>query len=492
MKSHILSRNNYINEIYNISSNDNVNEGLFDFFKTILKVEWKGIKSKNSNILKRLEESDDNLRGFTLVKLKKSSDCTMIRQTLVDFANTLWEFKLKELEDGKKLQKLLMGIRDKESVSSSDTEKMKSLSSSSNFLKSFDIKNTTLLNKLQNYEKKINDICQGDPDLTRWSSLLKNEIRNIINDMIIDEYEKNAKDTEKEKIKEKEKIIQTQQEEEKKKIEKENNELQKKQDDMIKQIEKERGDVLSKTGVHVIKGQNGDKVFNTLTTAFTDIKKGLNIKEGAQYSFENIIEESDVNNDKKEEQKEQKRLKKIQDILGSDVYFGLKDLTKIKDINSKLIKKIIKEINVVFNVVSEITDNGKKLQDVPSDAVQSMYVGLSEVIEHAMTDGKLDNEITQLLARCAIDSDKTLGYGLPLVDEKKPKEGNLFVAITNKLINAKDEAGVFGNDKELLNKFKQNMSKMFNDISNQAKKLKDEREKQDEQEFKKVNQEENK
>ena len=41
-----------------------------------------------------------------------------------------------------------------------------------------------------------------------------------------------------------------------------------------------------------------------------------------------------------------------------------------------------------------------------------------------------------LISKCAIDSDATIGFNLPLIDPKKPDNGNFFVSIMNQFKNA--------------------------------------------------------
>ena len=150
----------------------------------------------------------------------------------------------------------------------------------------------------------------------------------------------------------------------------------------------------------------------------------------------------------------------------------------------------MKITNAVFDAVNKIVEDGKKLKETPSDAVQALYIGLSKLIQAAYltNDGKLSDDTLELLARCAIDKDKTLGYGLPLIDPKKPKTGNVFVAITSTLtkIDENGEVGKTINDKETLNRFRKNVIKMFDDIRKKAEELKGEREKEDEKEAKKA------
>ena len=495
MSNHILKRDAYISEVYSHKDKNEINEGIFDFFKTLMKKEWQDVKSKDTNIKTKLEEVDKGLNGFTLIKMKKAGACATIRQSLADFANTLWDAKQKELDDGNKLQRMLMGLKDKEEISDKEKEQIEKAGNVSKFMRQFDIKDKALVDKLKNYEKKITEVCQGDPDLTRWSNILKDEIRNIVNDMVIAEYEKisGEEKSAKEKIENAKEKIKKQEEEKKKQTEKKNKEEEKKQQDALKQIEKDREKVLSSVGVKPLKGQTGDKAIDTLTSAFDKISLDVlgdeldkKLSENHKYSFLNMLNESE---EKKELSDE------IKKVLGGDVYFGLNTLEKNEKLDDKSVKIIVSEIKVVFNALKKLTSDSKfkeSIKDVPSDAIQAMFVGLSQTIIYALTDEKIDahKDVLNLLARCAIDSDKTLGYGLPPMDENKPEAGNIFTTLMQTLKDAKDEKGVFGDDKDVLNKFKQNISSIFDSIVKMAEKLKSDRKKKDEQEANKVNQEE--
>ena len=497
MNNQILNRDSFVNEVYSKKNTDEINEGIFDFFKTVLKQEWSSVKSKNGEIKKRLEDCDRSLKGFTIVKMKKAGQCAEIRQALCDLANTLYDTKTKELEDGKKLQKMLMGLKDKDKISDEDKETVKTSGEVSSYMKKYNVKDKALADKITTYAKKINTLCKGDPDITRWADLLKDEVRNVVNDMIIAEYDKIAEDEDKEKVKKYKEEVEKQRKEEEADRKKKDEEAQKTQEEKIKKIEKERADVLSKVGVSILKNQTGDKAYDTLSKAYTDMcddilnalhKNGGNtndededaegLNDSKKYSFANFINEE--------------LEKDVMTVLGSDVYFGFDKVKDEQDLDKDKLLIILKEIRTIFKAVEQLTQSGKTLAETPSDAIQAMYVGLSQLITCAILDRDLDGDMKTLLARCAIDSDKTLGYGLPPVDEKKPESGNIFVAITQQLMDSKDEAGVFKDNKELLNKLKQNMSKMFNEISKHAEELKDAKEKEDEKEVKKVEQEDNK
>ena len=65
-----------------------------------------------------------------------------------------------------------------------------------------------------------------------------------------------------------------------------------------------------------------------------------------------------------------------------------------------------------------------------------MMVALSNAIIYGFVGDEKFNikgntNVLELLTKCAIDSDATIGFNLPLLDAKKPENGNLFVSIMN-------------------------------------------------------------
>ena len=77
---------------------------------------------------------------------------------------------------------------------------------------------------------------------------------------------------------------------------------------------------------------------------------------------------------------------------------------------------------------------------VPSASVQAMMIALSNAIIYGFRGKDFDIEKNDarltLLTKCAIDSDATIGFNLPLIDPKKPDNGNFFVSIMNQFKSA--------------------------------------------------------
>lgn len=467
----IMSRDEYLDEIYSCGNENELNEGIFDYFKVLAKKEWKSIKSKDATILKKLEDADRSLNGFTLAKLKNAGACVSIRQALCDFANTLWEYKKNELESGKKgIKKILMSISAKGSASEDDKTEIKNFEDITDYMKKFDIKDKTLKDTLKNLEAKLSELCDGNGDLIKWSNMLKLEIRNIINGMIIDEYDASVDGEEKkEEVKELEKVIEQEEDEEDDLIETENNKEKKEQEDSVKEIENERKNVLKNLGV-TLKDKVGD-ICKSAKDFIGSLAKKIGLKESDdvyQYSFKNIINES----------KNKQLNREFKSMLDSDEFFGFSNINS--DIKDTVDKKIaVKLLKSVFDAIDEKSNQGKNFENVAPDAIQSMYVGLVAVVQYAITGEKMNDDVLNLLARCSISSDDTIGYGIPLVDDKKREEGNIFTAVIKLLVdNGVKVMGKVPNDhKDIPNKFKTNLDKIFKDITDKAEKLKKENEK---------------
>ena len=119
--SKILSRDNFINEVYTKRYSNNVNEGFFEFLKGLLKKQgWDDVKCSNEMIKSKLEELDNKLNGFTLTKMQYPEKCQNVRQGLVMFAETLYAAKQEEYEQHKKLEDILFNVSQKDEVSDKD------------------------------------------------------------------------------------------------------------------------------------------------------------------------------------------------------------------------------------------------------------------------------------------------------------------------------------------------------------------------------------
>ena len=180
-----------------------------------------------------------------------------------------------------------------------------------------------------------------------------------------------------------------------------------------------------------------------------------------------------------------------------------------------IIRVILSKIYNVFNIIS---GQKKMFEGVPSASVQAMMVALSNAVIKGYMGEEFDINETRLsiLTKCAIDSDATIGFNLPLIDPSKPDNGNIFVGVMNQFVKGEVKSEEFVNvakatskeekvlivkaigdydkekdtdDKSLnakidnwgkkqMSKFKQNMTDLFDEILKKAKEIKDEAESQ--------------
>lgn len=483
MNNIILNRDNFLlTENYeSYLENDTVNEGFLDFIKGLFKKkEWSSM-TPYDDITKALEKIDNDLTGFRIVKLQNINTCNNIRIELNDFAHTLYKSKMKNYEENKKIGGLLMGLKSKDDLSDEDKKAIEKACKNNKFLKQFDIKDVSLADKLETNLNQIKELCDGNSELIKWSNLLKNRIRNVINDAIIAKIDDD-------KLKEQEEKIKEQQEEEKKKEEEKNKLAQKKQEEKIKELQKNREESFNNMGITPLKDMPGDKAYDEMMKSIKNITSEL----GYDKLFESILLEGGANGD---------FYKNIKPILSNDKTLGFANLVDIlkKKTNAKtLLKRIMKEYSSMLKVIDELKYK-EKLKDTKSDAVQALFVGLLSVISYGVIgDEKLiSDEVKELLARCSIDSDKTIGYGLPLVDDNKPDKGNIFTSIITafaknnydeskhgKIFKGKDLDGKESDAKTNFDNFKKLIKKLFGDIKKKAEKIKKDAAAENEKEMK--------
>jgi hypothetical protein len=275
-------------------------------------------------------------------------------------------------------------------------------------------------------------------------------------------------------------------------------------EEQLKKIAEERDEALKSLGVTPIAPMKGDQAIDRITSEFKDILgKFEDIKLNESYELPGGYG----------------------DYLKSDSYIGiqksLEDVTKAWNTSKKskkgafdkfIIRVILSKIYNVFKIISE---QKKMFAEVPSASVQAMMVALSNAVIRGYMGEVFDivgNESRiSILTKCAIDSDATVGFNLPLIDPAKPDNGNIFVGVMNQFVKGNvtsDEFASVANatskaekvmivkeigdydkekdtdDKSLnakidkwgkkkMSEFKQNMTKLFDEILKKAKEIKD-------------------
>ena len=514
---HLINREDYINEYIrvskNIESDNELNEGLigtlFGGLKMLLKKDWENIKCKNPSVLNHLKDIDKNLGGYTMTKMQFSGECNTIRQNIADYFNDIIDYKLGEIEKEEKPEKFLK-----------KENKEKEESKEEGVAKKLNLKDKTLLDSLKKYKENISVACKPSPKLREYADMMLNTVDTFVNDIVLAELEKKGLEKAKleEEKKKNEEMRKKMEEEQKKK----NEESRKAEEEMMKKLGKERDDAIRSLGVKPIGSMDGDKAIDVIAKQYSDML--------GEIKGQNQVNESALPQD-------------YADLLKSDTYVGISksleelnwDTDKKEDMiyNKFTIKVILNKINTAFNVISD--DKTKKLfKGVPSASVQAMMISLSNAVLYGFVGDKFkiknDDARLSLMTKCAIDSDATIGFNLPLIDPKKPDNGNYFVSIMNQFRSAdissqevddaikmmskkelKDIQSIWGGDKkkkkktdskemtvsefakefgpDLMKAFRQNMSNLFDMIVSKSKQVKEDAQKAREAEAAKAQQE---
>ena len=423
---HLINREDYINEYIRVKINNEENqnelyEGLlstvFGGLKMLLKKDWANIKCKNPSVLEYLKEIDKNLSGYTMTKMRFFSECQNIRQNIADYFNDILDYKLAQIEKEDDANKFI----EKENKEKEENKESKGVE------KKLNLKDKTLLDSIKKYKDNISTKCKVDPKLREYADQFLNFVELFVNNIVLNELEKKGAD--KKKLEEKRKKL----EEERKKLEEErkkkDEESKKAEEETIKKIADERDKSMRNLGVKPIGPMSGDKSIETIAKQFSDMLG----------EFNNIkLNESALP-------------KGYSEILRSDVYIGIqKSLEELNwnfsenEQNSPdglydkfFIRVILNKINSAFEVIS---NNKDKFKDTPSASVQAMMISLSNAVIYGFMGKEFNiesnNERLSLMTKCAIDSDATIGFNLPLIEPEKPDNGNFFVSIMNQFRSA--------------------------------------------------------
>jgi hypothetical protein len=517
---HLINREDYIKEYLHLSNqieNENeLNEGLLDTvfggLKMLFKKDWANVKCKNASVLNYLKDIDKNLGGYTMTKMQFSGECTTIRQNVADYFTDILDYKLSQVEDVDDPNKFL-----KKEIKEREENK-----DGKGVAKKLNIKDKTILDSIDKYKKNIDITCKKSPKLREYADLLLNSVDVFVDRNFIAALEK--KGVEKEKLEELNKKMEEREKELGEIRKKMDDESKKAGDEAIKKINKERDDVLKKIGVTPMSNMDGDKAVDTISKEFDKMMgefKSMKLTES--YALPNGHD------------------KMLDNVLNSDTMIGIKNtletlewnlsknskkLNKSECVDRFLIRVILSKINTVFGVVAK---NKDMFKGVPSASVQAMMISLSNVIIYGFMGEKFDiekdDDRLSLITKCAIDSDATIGFNLPLIDPKKPDNGNFFVSIMNQFKTAdisskevndvlkttsdnekklilkswgkfekdkplKDSLSAFDDwGKNMMKEFRQRITKLFDVIVKKAKDLKAEAEKNRETEAAKAQQE---
>ena len=397
-----------------VSVNEGLLKNLFGVVKNLFKKDWATIKG-DSQIIRVYKELDDNLSGFTMMKMSKKGECNKIRQELVDFACDWYDLKMnKAKEDG------------------TDPKPAKSMK----------FKNDTLRENIESMEKRIKDIAKDDEQMLKWANALKEGMKTVINRSILEDMK--DEDAKKE--------LEAKIAKDMKKQEEINKVMEKWQNDQLKEIQSEREKLISNTKSTPIDANlSGDKAIQNFYDEFDKIK---NDRKNAKASKKNTF-----------------------DPLRKDTMLGFQSIFTDEDFKNKLFKTTYTILDVFYSSLNN-NDVVKKFQEVPSQSVQAMCISINSFVKSSVYgDDSYKNTTLPLMAKCAVISDGIVSYNLPLNDKTGDDAGNYFTDIVGMISRQEFKKDTDNKDIIYPDDFKTNADKIFKEIIAEAKKLKEDSEK---------------
>ena len=397
-----------------VSVNEGLLKNLFGVVKNLFKKDWATIKG-DSQIISVYKELDDNLSGFTMMKMSKKGECNKIRQELVDFACDWYDLKMnKAKEDG------------------TDPKPAKSMK----------FKNDTLRENIESMEKRIKDIAKDDEQMLKWANTLKEGMKTVINRSILEDM----------KDEEAKKELEAKIAEDMKKQEEINKVMEKWQNDQLKEIQTEREKLISNTKSTPIDANlSGDKAIQNFYDEFDKIK---NDRKNAKVSKKNTF-----------------------DPLRKDTMLGFQSIFTDEDFKNKLFKTTYTILDVFYSSLNN-NDVIKKFQEVPSQSVQAMCISINSFVKSSIYgDDSYKNTTLPLMAKCAVISDGIVSYNLPLNGKTGDDAGNYFTDIVGMISRQEFKKDTDNKDITYPDDFKTNADKIFKEIITEAKKLKEDSDK---------------
>jgi len=417
----ILKRDDYIKEIYTPMMEEKeyeelkvINEGLlkniFGSIKNLFKQDWSTITGDQS-IIDRYKELDQELSGFTMMKLLKRDRCNQVRQQLVNFAEDWFDILASEADKG---------------------------NGTIAPIESMEFEDKTLRKDLEACEKQIKTICDGDPQMIKWSQLLLNNMKHVINRAIINkDY---ADDASKKQIEDMEK-------EGKDAMNKENKEMEKVQKDSLTEIEKERVDLISKAGATPVDEKlEGNKAVQNLCSEYNNIKDGVEKAKKNKQSTKQPFKNSQI--------------------------LGFKNLLSDDDLKNNNAFKTTSALWDAFYAQLNTNENMKLFEQTPSRSIQAMCISVNIFIKSCVYGDQSYTNSLPLMAKCAIVSEGISSYNIPLSKTKvNGKQLNYFSDTLGKLTAGKFENPTTKEKLAISDDFKKNAKTLMNKIIKEAEKM---------------------
>lgn len=429
----ILKRDEYISMVLNPMMEEKkyedlkmVNEGLlknlFGMIKNMFKKDWDTIKG-DPTIIRAYKEMDDQLTGFSTMKLSKKTECNQVRQALVDFACDWYDYKMNRAKEN-----------------DSDPKPAKSMK----------FKDETLRENMEACEKKINDVVKDDEQMKKWADTLLTDMKTVINKSILE-------DIKDEEVK---KELEKQFNEDLKDSQKVNKMMEEWQNEQLKDVQDERNKFITDAGAdpRAIKEDIlGDKAIQNICGEFDKFRKvkgdeRINLlKKDKMFGFSKLFSDDDYTTD-----------------------------------NYKISYKLMDSFYTSLNGTVDGKKISEKFEDTPGPSVQAMCIAVNSFIKNCVFGGDDYGDELPLMAKCAIISNGLISYNLPLNGKDGDEAGNYFTDIANMIANKKF-TDVKGKEIKYPKDFDDNAKTLLNKIVTEAGKLKEEGDKKYNEQLKKLN-----
>ena len=158
-------------------------------------------------------------------------------------------------------------------------------------------------------------------------------------------------------------------------------------------------------------------------------------------------------------------------LIKNDEMLGFKSIFKDADLNSKEFKTAYKLIDSFYTALNA-SDVMEKFNETPGQSVQAMCIAVSAFIKNCVFNDSDYGKSLPLMAKCAVISDGTVSYNLPLNDKTGDEAGNYFTDII-KIITDGQLKDAKGKVISLPDNFKTSSKTLLNKIVSEAKKLKE-------------------
>ena len=397
-----------------VSVNEGLLKNLFGAVKNLFVKDWKSIKCDNPELIKVLKELDDSLTGFSMMKLSKKKQCNQVRQELVDFAYDWYEKKMNDAKEDNTNPIPAKGMK---------------------------FKDETLRSNLEDTKKKIDDICGDDEQMKKWADMLMRDIKVAINRAILAELDdEEAKTQFEEKVKE-------DTEKSNKRHEKVNKEMEKIQNDQLKEVKKERDKTINDMQSTPIDDKlSGDKAVENLCGAFDQIRTAVDkAKKGVPPS-------GPFKND---------------ELLGFKGIFA--DENDYKKDDGSLFKVTYKLLDSFYTALNS-KDVIEQFKTTPSGSVQAMCIAINAFIKYSVYGDTNYDTVLPTMAKCAVLSDGTVGFSIPVTKDDNGKDVTYFSKIALRIAN-KEFKDTKNKDIEYPKDFEKNANDLLKKIGNEANKL---------------------